>query len=82
MDESDEHAALIAHHWQAADRALEAAAWHQRTAYWVSTTNTAVALTHWQAVYSVSRDAHCRRGGAAPLLDGVPANRRVGGDDR
>ena len=44
----DERAALLAHHWEAAGEALEAARWSRRAAEWVS--NFPEALRHWRKV--------------------------------
>jgi class 3 adenylate cyclase/tetratricopeptide (TPR) repeat protein len=46
----DEQAALIAHHWEAAEEALEAARWHGRAAQWAGMTHLAEALHHWRPV--------------------------------
>jgi adenylate cyclase len=53
----DENAALLAHHWEEADEAREAARWHRRAAEWAGL-NSGEALHHWKRV----RD----------LLDAVP----------
>jgi class 3 adenylate cyclase len=49
-DKLDEQAAVLAHHFEAAGNALEAARWHRRAAEWAGKTNIAEALRHWQAV--------------------------------
>jgi class 3 adenylate cyclase/tetratricopeptide (TPR) repeat protein len=46
----DERSALIAHHWEQADRALEAARWHARAAEWVGVSDAAEAHRHWNRV--------------------------------
>jgi class 3 adenylate cyclase/tetratricopeptide (TPR) repeat protein len=45
----DERAALLAHHWEAAGEAFEAARWHRRAAEWVGLSNPLMALRHWRA---------------------------------
>jgi predicted ATPase/class 3 adenylate cyclase len=45
-----ERAALIAHHWENAGEAREAAKWHRRAAEWVGMNDSAEALRHWQNV--------------------------------
>jgi adenylate cyclase len=49
-DRLDEQAALIAHHWEAAEDVLEAARWHGRAAQWAGMTHLAEALRHWHKV--------------------------------
>ncbi len=44
----DESASLLAHHWEAAGDALQAARWHRRAAEWVS--DLAAVKDHWLAV--------------------------------
>jgi class 3 adenylate cyclase/tetratricopeptide (TPR) repeat protein len=46
----DERAALLAHHWEAADEPGEAARWHRRAAEWADSRDSAVALRHWRRV--------------------------------
>ncbi len=46
----DERAALLAHHWERAGEALQAARWHHRAAEWVVKTDVAEAMRHWQRV--------------------------------
>jgi class 3 adenylate cyclase/tetratricopeptide (TPR) repeat protein len=46
----DERAALLAHHWEGAGEALEAARWSRHAAEWVSTSNFPEALRHWRKV--------------------------------
>jgi adenylate cyclase len=45
----DEHAALVAHHWESAGEALEAARWHRRAAEWAGLRNLEQALRHWRS---------------------------------
>ncbi|MBF6592635.1 MAG: hypothetical protein IVW57_19165, partial [Ktedonobacterales bacterium] len=51
----DENAALLAHHHEEADEALEAARWHRRAAEWVGLNDIKAALHHWQSVRSLVR---------------------------
>jgi adenylate cyclase len=44
----DETAALLAHHFEEAGEAWEAARWHDRAAGWVRKTDIAEALRHWE----------------------------------
>jgi len=44
----DEHAALVAHHWESAGKALEAARWHRRAADWAGMRNLEEAVRHWR----------------------------------
>ena len=50
-DKLDEQAALIAHHWEEAGQALEAARWHARAAPWVMRSDIVQSIRHWQKVY-------------------------------
>jgi adenylate cyclase len=54
----DEHAALLAHHWEAAGEPLLGARWHRRAAVWAGIAHATAALRHWRQVRE--------------LLDGVP----------
>jgi tetratricopeptide (TPR) repeat protein len=45
-----ERAAFLAHHWQQAGEAREAAKWHRRAAEWVGLNNPGEALRHWQSM--------------------------------
>jgi class 3 adenylate cyclase/tetratricopeptide (TPR) repeat protein len=54
----DERAALLAHHWEAADERLEAARWSRRAARWSGQSDLSEALAHWRKVRA--------------LLDAVP----------
>ena len=49
-DRLDERAALLAHHWEGAGDALEAARWHRRAAEWAGVNDPTLALRHWQRV--------------------------------
>jgi class 3 adenylate cyclase/tetratricopeptide (TPR) repeat protein len=46
----EERSPLIAHHWEQAGRALEAARWHARAAEWVGVSDAAEAHRHWSRV--------------------------------
>jgi class 3 adenylate cyclase/tetratricopeptide (TPR) repeat protein len=46
----DERAALIAHHWEEAGDALQAARWYRRAAVWTGMNNLIEAYRHWQRV--------------------------------
>ncbi len=54
----DEHAALIAHHWEEAGEALDAARWHQRAVPWATRTDWSQAMKHWRRMRALA--------GAAP----------------
>ncbi len=43
----DEHAALLAHHFDAAGSAPEAAHWHERAAIWLEGRDPAAGMQHW-----------------------------------
>jgi adenylate cyclase len=49
-DKLGEQAALVAHHFEAADEPLEAAGWHARAAAWMALRDPVAALRHWDAV--------------------------------
>jgi len=51
----DEHAALLAHHWEEAGEAWPAALWHKRAAEWAGITNAAEGVRHWERVRSLLR---------------------------
>jgi adenylate cyclase len=53
----DERAALLAHHWEQAGEALQAARWHHRAAEWVVKTDVAEAMRHWQSVLGLLANA-------------------------
>ena len=46
-EQLDENAGLIAYHYEAAGRSLEAALYASRAAKWVGSTNPALAIRHW-----------------------------------
>jgi adenylate cyclase len=54
-DRLDEWAALLAHHWEAAGEALEAARWSRRAAEWVGANDSTEALRHWRKVRALVR---------------------------
>ncbi len=45
----DEHASLLAHHWESAGEAMEAARWHRRAAEWALGRDPTSACRHWHA---------------------------------
>ncbi len=51
----DERAALLAHHWEEAGEAWQAACWHKRAAEWAGVTNAAEGVRHWERVRSLLR---------------------------
>ena len=52
-DKLDERSALLAHHWEQAGEALEAARWHARAAGWVRPSDQEAARSHWLQVRSL-----------------------------
>jgi tetratricopeptide (TPR) repeat protein len=46
----DEHAAVLAHHWESAGEALHAARWHRRAAEWIGKKDRREATRHWKTV--------------------------------
>jgi class 3 adenylate cyclase/tetratricopeptide (TPR) repeat protein len=52
----DENAALIAHHFEEAGEALEAAGWHRRAAIWAGDNHPGEALTHWRRLRGLLAD--------------------------
>jgi class 3 adenylate cyclase/tetratricopeptide (TPR) repeat protein len=55
-ESADEHAALVAHHWENAGEALEAARWHRRAADWAGLRNLEEALRHWRSCQVLTAD--------------------------
>jgi class 3 adenylate cyclase/tetratricopeptide (TPR) repeat protein len=49
----DQHAALIAHHYEEAGSEVDAARWHGRAAVWMGSRDFAGALRHWQRVWDL-----------------------------
>lgn len=47
-DQLDEYAGLVAYHYEAAGRLLDAALYTSRAAKWVGSNNPALAMRHWQ----------------------------------
>ena len=70
---SDERAALVAHHREAAGEPLPGALWHRRAAEWSETNAPASAAAHWRAVRELAtRVEHAgERGlaGSRPVSD-------------
>jgi tetratricopeptide (TPR) repeat protein len=54
-DKLDEKAALLAHHWEHAGDAWQAALWHKRAAEWAGVTNANEGLRHWEHVRRLLR---------------------------
>ncbi len=52
----DEQAPLLAHHFEAAGEALEAARWHRRAAEWAGFAHMDAMLRHWTKVSELLRD--------------------------
>jgi class 3 adenylate cyclase len=50
----DEQAALLAHHFEAAEEAEPAAEWHRRAAEWIAGSNAVQATHHWQRVRALA----------------------------
>jgi len=50
----DESAALLAHHWEEAGRAREAARWQRRAAQWVRGRDSVQSIRHWQRVRALA----------------------------
>ena len=53
----DEQAALLAHHWERAGNAGEAARWHARAAQWSGVAGALPALRHWERVRALLPEA-------------------------
>lgn len=58
-EQLDEYAALIAYHYEAANRGLDAAIYSARAARWVGVTDSAQAIKHWRKVWKLLQ-AHPR----------------------
>ncbi len=56
-DALDEKAALLAHHWEEAGEAVEAARWYHRAAEWIGMNDPAQALHHSRKVRELLTDA-------------------------
>jgi adenylate cyclase len=52
----DEHAAMLAQHWEGAGDLLNAARWHRHAAEWVGLTDFSAANQHWQRVRQLARE--------------------------
>ncbi len=50
----EEHSALLAHHYEEAGEALNAARWHRRAAEWVSATDVQAATDHWARLHALA----------------------------
>jgi len=56
-DKLDEHAALLAYHWEAAGEAEEAARWHVRAAEWTGWRDLGETVRHWGQVRALLEGA-------------------------
>lgn len=56
-DRLDETAALLGHHWEAAEQPIEAARWYRRAAEWIGTRNFPQALRYWRKVRELAAAA-------------------------
>ncbi len=56
-DRLDETAALLGHHWEAAEQPIEAARWYRRAAEWIGTRNFPQALRYWRKVRELAAQA-------------------------
>lgn len=54
-EQLDEYAGLIAYHYEAAGRPLDAAGYAARAARWVGSTDSAQAIKHWRKVWTLLR---------------------------
>ena len=61
----DERAALLAHHYEEAGEALNAARWHRRAAKWAERTDFAASKHHWRQVLELVRELPDDREAAA-----------------
>ncbi len=67
-DRLEEHAALLAHHWEHAGEGATAAGWHGRAARWVGTSDVRESLRHWRRVHELVSDPERTVGdGVSPL---------------
>jgi len=55
-DAADQRATLLAHHWEQAGRALEAARWQARAAAHVGTQHAGASVAHWRKVTELLAD--------------------------
>ncbi|MBI3768552.1 MAG: AAA family ATPase [Deltaproteobacteria bacterium] len=53
----DERAALVAHHFENAAAAAEAAAWYARAGKWIMLRDSAAGLTHWRQSFELAHAA-------------------------
>jgi class 3 adenylate cyclase/tetratricopeptide (TPR) repeat protein len=83
-DHLDEHAALIAHHWEAAGERQPAASWHRRAAVWAGVKHGPESVEHWRCVRDLigahPRDAEARAFAAEARGQLIMAIGRMGGD--
>jgi class 3 adenylate cyclase len=50
IDDLDQQAALLAHHWEQSGNLAQAVRWHRRAAEWASTRDLVEGLRHWRKV--------------------------------
>ncbi|MFA6300710.1 MAG: AAA family ATPase, partial [Nocardioides sp.] len=72
-DVLDERAALLAHHYEAADDATQAATWHARAADWARAASPADSLRHWRRVRDLAGGLE-----ASAERDELAARSRIG----
>jgi class 3 adenylate cyclase/tetratricopeptide (TPR) repeat protein len=65
----DERAALLAHHWEEAGEALEAARWHQRASLWAGRLDRGQQLAHARRVIALLEPERDRADARALYLD-------------
>jgi class 3 adenylate cyclase/tetratricopeptide (TPR) repeat protein len=78
----DERSALLAHHWEEAGEAWQAACWHKRAAEWAGVTNAAEGVRHWEHVRRLlrplPRTSETRRLGVAACVGNLNLTWRLG----
>jgi adenylate cyclase len=77
----DEQAAVLAHHWDEAGEALDAARWHARAAGWAMRSDPAEAHRHWLRVKELTSDIpanEARELESAALLELMNLGWRIG----
>ncbi len=68
-DRLDEHAALLAHHYEAAGRPHDAARWHRRAAEWLIRSDLGESSAHWERVYELVKSEPATEATKRLLLD-------------
>jgi tetratricopeptide (TPR) repeat protein len=83
-ERADEHAALIAHHWESAGERRRAAGWHRRAAVWAGVNHAPESLEHWRRVRDLigshPADAGARELAAEARGQLIMAIGRMGGE--